>query len=126
MNKEMRWPLVAVLALALLAVAGMLWMKVPETTITAVVGLVVVPVLAAFGASHLAGTREAVQTVQQQTNGNTTRLLDIIAEQGRIIAASYPATPPATGDQTAPLPALPAATWPPAGAETTGTTWPAS
>lgn len=90
MNKEYRWPLVAVLAVALVGVVGMLYIGVPESTVITVVGLVITPILAAFGASHLAGTREAVATVQQQTNGNTSRLLDIVAEQSRQLAASNP------------------------------------
>lgn len=116
MKNENRWPLVALVGIVLAAVSAMLYLGVPEATITTLVGLVVVPALAAFGASQLAGAREQIGQVQQQTNGNLSRLVDLVEKQGQIIA-SLPALPgPSVPQQDG---------WPPAGADTTATSWPA-
>lgn len=120
MNSQNRWPLVALVGIVLAAIAGMFYLKVPETTITTLVGLVVVPALAAFGASQLAQQGERIGQVQQQTNGNLSRLVDLVEKQGQIIA-SLPALP----GPSVPLDTPPAAgSWPPAGAVTTpAPTW---
>lgn len=120
MKREFIWPAVALVAVTLIGVGGMAYLGMTQEQITVIVSMVVLPVLAALGAAQLAGQREQLSTVQQQTNGNTTRMMDIIEAQTRIIA-SLPALP----GPSVPLNQLPPATsWPPADAETSATSWP--
>jgi arginine exporter protein ArgO len=55
-------------------------------------------------AAQSAATKEQTAAVQQQTNGNHTRLLDILERQGAMLAAMQPA-PPIVVDATVGPPA---------------------
>lgn len=60
-----------------------------------VVTLIVVPILGALGALKLGEIHQGQTTVQQQTNGNTTRLLDLVER----LAAPSPPAPAAVAAQ---------------------------
>lgn len=102
MNPKNSWPAVVLASGGMVVVGIMAALHISTDTIALVSGSMVVPVLAALLAAQGAENRSAVQAVQQQTNGNQTRLLDILEAQGKLLAAMPPAA-----QQTTPDPAPP-------------------
>lgn len=88
--KNLSWPQVVAVVVALVVVGGLALLHVDTS---AIVTLII--------ALLLGGVAGTVSQVRDQTNGNHKAMLDVIREQGRIIARS-----PAQLD---PLPAPPAA-----------------
>ncbi|MFD2763923.1 hypothetical protein [Micromonospora eburnea] len=98
MNPRFMWAAVVLAGLAVAAAAVMAIAGVSTDTIVVVMSLLVVPVLTAMVAAQVADVKSTTSQVAQQTNGNVTRLMEIIAEQSRQLAASKPVTPdPAPG-----------------------------
>ena len=91
MNTKLVWPAVVLAGVAVAAAAVMAIAKVPQETILFVMSLIVVPVLTAMVAAQVADVKTTATQVAQQTNGNITRLMDIIEGQSRQLAASQPA-----------------------------------
>lgn len=108
MNSRNVWPTVVLAIASALIVAGMAIAKVDKDTISLVAGVLILPVLAALLAAQGASNASAIQSVQQQTNGNQARMLDVVERLGHLLAA---ATPPAP----APDPVEPTSTQPPTG-----------
>jgi hypothetical protein len=98
----MLWALVALVAIGAAAGTAMAIAGVGTSTITTLMSLLVVPVLAALIGAKQGETGAAVQQVKEQTNGNLSRMLDIIERQGAQLAA---ATPPYTPLAQLPTPA---------------------
>lgn len=96
MNPRFVWPAVALAGLGMVVAAAMAMARVPADTIVLIVSIMVTPVLTAFIAGQIAEVRGTTQQVQQQTNGNVTRMLDIMESQSRMLHLSAP------GDASAP------------------------
>ena len=112
MNPRNVWPAVVLAGTAMVVVGVMAFLKVDKDTIFLVSGTFVVPVLAALLAAQVAETKAATQAVQQQTNGNTTKLMEMIEAQGKMLAQMHPpaaglAVPP-TSDEPPPPADVPA------------------
>jgi hypothetical protein len=61
--------------------------------------------LGVFGAlglivNQVAGAKEQTTAVKEQGNGNTSRMMDIIEAQGKMLALMQPVLPPAEPDAT--------------------------
>lgn len=98
MNARNVWPAVVLAGGAMVVVAVMAIAGVDKDTIMLMISLLVVPVLGALLAGQLVENRAATQAVQQQTNGNQSRLLDILEAQGKLLAQSTaPAAAPDAG-----------------------------
>lgn len=97
MNPRFVWPAVALVAVALAATATMAVAGVDRETIVVMVSLMVSPVLTAILAVQVAEVRSTTNQVAQQTNGTQSRLLSMVEQQGRLLAAMSPApaAPPA-------------------------------
>ena len=94
MNPRLVWPAVVLAGLAVAAAAVMAIAKVPQETILFVMSLLVVPVLTAMVAAQVADVKTTANQVAQQTNGNVTKLMEIIEQQSAQLAASKPAAQP--------------------------------
>lgn len=101
---ELSWKHVTVIvaffvAIAVLAVTG------HDTGAFITVGLGVLGALGLLVAQG-AATKETASATHAQSNGNLSRLMDIIERQGAMLAqATPPAAPPATGSASEPPPA---------------------
>lgn len=84
------WAAVVLAGLAVAAATVMAIAKVPQETILFVMSLIVVPVLTAMVAGQVAGVQSTTTQVAQQTNGNVTKMMEIIDQQSRMLAASKP------------------------------------
>lgn len=91
MNPRFMWPAVVLAGLAVAAATAMAIAGVPQETILFVMSLIVVPVLTAMVAAQVADVKTTTNQVAQQTNGINTKLMEIVAEQSRQLAASKPA-----------------------------------
>lgn len=92
MNPRNAWPAVVLATVAALIVGGMAIAKVDKDTILLVTGVLLVPVLTGLLAAQGAANASAVQSVQQQTNGNTSRMIDALERLGHRLGDA-PATP---------------------------------
>ncbi len=91
-NPRNVWPAVVV-ALGAMAICGAMAIAGVDRDTVMWAGTAFVPaVLAALLVGPLAENRAATQAVQQQTNGNTSTLVDLVRELTHIIAASQPPT----------------------------------
>ena len=108
MNPRNVWPTVTT-ALGGMALVGLMAIfKVDKDVIVLIAGLTIVPVLAALVAGQGATTAANVQAVQQQTNGNTTKLMEMVEAQGKMLAQMHPPAAGLSTVDTAPLaPELP-------------------
>lgn len=98
MNPRLAWPAVALAGLGAVIACVMAIAHVPLDTIVVVASLLVTPVLAALVAGQLGEMKGQQQQIVQQTNGNVTRLVDILERQGQLLANSQP--PAAAPDPT--------------------------
>lgn len=78
MTKTAIWAGVALIVAVLIAVTVLAAMGKDTTSILIVVNIAVVPLLAALGYSKLKGIEEKTHNVQQNTNGNMSRILDAL------------------------------------------------
>jgi len=71
--------------------------------------LVGMGILGALGlvVNQVSGAKEQTAAVQVQTNGNQTRLLDIVESQGRMLAAMQPASAAPLDEVHATTPTMP-------------------
>ena len=89
MNPKNVWPAVTLASVGMAVVGLMAFLKVDKDTIYLISGTFALPVLAALLAAQQAGTNAKVESVQQQTNGNTSRLVDIVEAQGKLLAQMH-------------------------------------
>jgi hypothetical protein len=94
MNQHLVWPGVVLVGIGAACATIMALAHVDPSVIITVLTLLVVPVLAAMISAKQAETGATVQAVKEQTNGNTTALLQIIREQSNQLAAAAPAQLP--------------------------------
>lgn len=92
MSKSILWPIVALVAIGSTAATIMALAHVDQSIIALVLVGLIAPVLAALVTGRQEATTASVQAVQQQTNGNTGRLLDLVEKLGGQLAASTPPT----------------------------------
>lgn len=93
MSGKNAWPVVVIVTVAVVSAGLMAVLGVPRELIMLVLGAVVTPVILALVSAQNAQTAEKVGQVQQQTNGNQTKMMEIIEAQGRLLAASTPQIP---------------------------------
>ena len=91
MNPRNAWPAVVLSIAAAVIVGGMAVAKVEKDTILLIVGVLLVPVITGLLAAQGAANAQAVQAVQQQTNGHQARMLDVVERLGQLLAAASPA-----------------------------------
>lgn len=103
MNPKSVWPLAAIIVAGMLAVTLMVLFHADAALILTVATIMLITVPSTFLAGQQGQTQAAVQAVQQQTNGNQGRLVDILEAQGKMLAAMHP---PSAG-LSAPTPAAP-------------------
>lgn len=96
--KDLSWKLVVVIV-AFLESVVVLTMTDHDTGAFIAVGLGVLGGLGLI-VNQVAGAREQTTAVKEQTNGNTSRMLDILEAQGRMLASMTP-----VGTQTTKEPA---------------------
>lgn len=94
MVKDVTWKHVSII-LGFFATVAVLAVSGQDTAAFIVVGMAV---LAGIGlvAVQAGAAKEQTAAVKEQTNGNTTRLLDIVEAQGKLLASMQP---PPTDDQ---------------------------
>jgi ABC-type transport system involved in cytochrome bd biosynthesis fused ATPase/permease subunit len=87
--KDVTWKHVAIV-LGFFATVAVLSLTGQDTATFIVVGMAI---LAGVGlvAVQATGAKEQTAAVKEQTNGNTTRLLDIVEAQGKLLAQMQPA-----------------------------------
>lgn len=107
MNPRNAWPAVALAGMDIIAVSIMAAFRVDVAIIAGVATGPAMLVLAALVSAQNASTQATVQAVQQQTNGNLSRMLDILEAQGNKLAAMHPPanavpSPPPAAPQESP------------------------
>jgi hypothetical protein len=103
-NPRNIWPAIVLALGGMAAVGGMAVMHVDRDLILLCIASFVTPVLGGLLVGQIAENRAATQAVQQQTNGNQSRMMDILERFGDKLAASTPAPPTAIPDPTPPAP----------------------
>jgi hypothetical protein len=103
-NPRNIWPAIVLALGGMLIVGAMAIAHVDRDLILLCVTSFIAPVLGGLLVGQIAENRAATQAVQQQTNGNQTRLMDIIERLGDKLALSTPALPPAPVEVAAPAP----------------------
>lgn len=91
MNKP--WPAIVLAAIAIVCVTILAALRVDTTVIVSTIGVVAVPVIGAL-------IYGATQEIKVQTNGNTSRLVELIEKQSAQLAAMTPAAVPETRTET--------------------------
>lgn len=88
MVKDITWKHVAIV-LGFFATVAVLSVTGQDVAAFIVVGMAI---LGAVGlvAVQATGAKEQTAAVKEQTNGNTTRMLDILEKQGQLLAAMQP------------------------------------
>lgn len=90
------WPVVVLAAVAMVVAGVLAFAKVDKEVLLLILTATATPVLGALISMQMGETKGTVQAVQQQTNGNTTRMLEIMDRQSRDLAAAHPPATPAT------------------------------
>lgn len=105
-----RWPAVIVAGVAMIVAAVMAILHVDKEVIMLIMSLSAVPVIGSLISAQQGQTQGAVQALQVQTNGNTSKMLDLLDRQGQLLAAQYPtaATRTPAAPAVPPVPADPA------------------
>lgn len=103
MNPKNVWPTVTMAIAAAVIVGAMAVAKVDKDIILLVVGVLLVPVITGLLAAQGAANATAIQAVREQTNGNTSRLLDLVQEIAHLLAAAPATVPPSTVDTPPPV-----------------------
>jgi hypothetical protein len=117
-NKTLIWAGVAIIGIVTGAVTWLASIKADTSVILAVVGGVVIPILAALGYGELKANRQATETVQRQTNGSYTQVLDMMQRRDdrqqamleSLVAVLQQQRPPVIDGETVPPPQSPTAT----------------
>ena len=104
MNERLVWQVVILVGIGAAAATIMALAHVDQAVIITVLTLLVVPVLAAMISAKQAETGAAVQQVKEQTNGNFTRLMEMLERANNQLAVS---TPPLAPVVTLPAPVEP-------------------
>jgi ABC-type transport system involved in cytochrome bd biosynthesis fused ATPase/permease subunit len=94
MNPRNVWPAVALAGIGAVVACVMAIARVDTTVIVTVLSLLITPVLGALILGQVAELKSTSQHQLQQTNGNTTRMLDILEGQSQLLAAATPAAEP--------------------------------
>lgn len=105
MNPRYVWPAVVTALGGMAGLGIMAYLHIDKDTIYWIGTLLLLPLITVLvmgqNASQNAETKAAVQQVQQtatqvqqQTNGNNTRLLDILEAQGKLLAQMQPSATP--------------------------------
>jgi hypothetical protein len=79
-DRTLVWAGVALVAIITGAATFLAAIKADTSVILTVVSVIVVPMLGAFGYSEIKALRQSTDHVRQQTNGNTTQMLDMLRE----------------------------------------------
>ena len=90
--RDISWKHVTIIV-SFFAVVGLLSATGRDTGAFVAVGLGVLGGLGLIVA-QVASTKEAANATHQQSNGNLSRMMDIIEKQGAMLAAMQPAPPP--------------------------------
>ena len=90
MNTKLAWPAVLLSCVGMVVAGVMAIMKVSQDLILLVVSLMITPVITALVAGQIAKVEGSQQQLIQNTNGNLSRLVDIIERQSQMLHLSQP------------------------------------
>jgi p-aminobenzoyl-glutamate transporter AbgT len=89
-EKHQLYALVSIVFIVTTACTILIAMGRDTGALLTLIGAVVVPILAALTYGEIKANRQATATVQQQTNGGQTKMMEIIEQQGRLLAQMQP------------------------------------